>query len=281
MSDVGTIPAESCYWVRLPPRARGWTHERVLAGIEPWIPSDTDSLDVCWAVGTDGQLLVLAVEPVVLSALLANQPALWMLLPDRIPDHVQVAGVAPSDLNLLHGRRAPVMQQRGERALLWASVAVSVVVAAVVLVGAIHRHGLISVHRTAAAETAAAALTAIIPPALGGNDPDPLLRLDQATRMAAGLRRSVDGVDNGGASVFAALLAAWPADLRTQVASLAIDGNRCTVSGTAASVADAQALATALSGAIAGCPGWRMLPLQASANTGSVSFTCTAVREGA
>ena len=123
-------------------------------------------------------------------------------------------------------------------------------------------------------------LAAALPVALSGNDPDPLLRLDQAQRLTGALVRAAEGSAGGSAALFAALLAAWPTDLRVQVANLSVDGNRCTISGAAASVEDTQRLSAALTSALAAQPGWRMLPLQAVTGAGSATFTCTMVREG-
>jgi hypothetical protein len=281
MIPTAAIPAETCYWVVLPPSPRRWTRDRIISGIEPWIASAVDRLDLAWHATSDGRMLVVAVEPERLDAALAATPGAWSATPDRIPDHVVLPGVEPADLNLLTGTRAPPQFRQLERHLAIATVAVSTLAVILLFVGTWRQTAGLRSDRLAVAASGEQQLTAALPAALCGNDPDPLLRLDQAQRLTSALVHAAEGSAGGSAALFTALLAAWPADLRAQVANLSVDGNRCTISGTAASVEHTQRLSAALTAALAAQPGWRMLPLQAVTGTGSVTFTCTMVREGA
>ena len=281
MTPNATVPAETCYWVLLPASRRHWTRERILSGIEPWVASVVDRLDLAWQTASDGQVLVVAVEPERLDAVLSTAPGVWVATPDRIPEHVAVPGVEAIDLNLLTGRRMPRQAREMERRLAIAMAAVAAVAVTLFALGAWRQASRLQADRAGIASVGEQRLAAALPVALSGSDPDPLLRLDQAQRLTGALVRAVEGSAGGSAALFTALLAAWPADLRAQVASLSVDGNRCTISGAAASVEETQRLATALAGALASQPGWRMLPLQAVTSAGSVAFTCTMVREGA
>ncbi len=281
MSDTCVMPATACYWVRLAASPRRWTRDRILAEAEAYIPSAIDTLDLVWSAGTDGQVVVLACEPDRLDRVLAAHPQAWTVTPDAIPELVQVAGVSPDHLNLLVGRRAPPPVRRADLALRWGAVAASAIIALLLIIAAVQHRRVI----TAAAERTeadqAARMAALLPPALGGSDPDPMLRLDQAERLTASLLRAADGADGSASRVLAAMLGGWPAQLRLQIASVAIDSNRCTISGQAASVEDAQTVAQGLAAALSNQTGWRVLPLQATAAATGVSFTCTVVREGA
>lgn len=281
MTPAATIPAESCYWVLLPPSPRRLTRERILSGIEPWVASVVDRLDLAWQTAGDGQVLVVATEPERLDAILAAAPDAWSASPDRIPDHVAVPGVVAADLNLLTGHRTPRQVRALERRLTAAIVVVAAVAAALFCLGAWRQTTRLQDDRNSLGTAGEQRLAEVLPTALCGSDPDPLLRLDQAQRLTAALVRAADGSSGGSAALFAGLLASWPADLRIQVANLSVDGNRCTISGAAAGVEETQRLSAALNAALATQPGWRMLPLQAVSGAGSVTFTCTIVREGA
>lgn len=281
MIPAAVIPAETCYWVVLPASPRRWTRDRIIAGIEPWIASAVDRLVLAWHAAADGRLLVVAVEPERLDAVLAKVPDAWSAAPDRIPEHAALPGVEAADLNLLTGSRTPPQLRRLEHRFAVATVAGTALAVILFALGTWRQSAHLHADRLRIASDGEQRLSTALPSALSGNDPDPLARLDQARRLSDALVRAAEGSAGGSAALFGALLAAWPADLRSQIANLSVDGNRCTIAGATATVEDAQRLSAALTAALAAQPGWRMLPLQAVTGAGSVAFTCTIVREGA
>lgn len=279
MIDHATIPAERCYWVRLSAIKRPWTRERIIAAIEPWIPAPVDDLVIVWSQGRDGQVVVVACDGSHVDDLVKSQGPSWMVTPSAIPDHVAVPGVALESLDLLEGPRLPAQRRKFALALRISSGGIAALAVLFSLVGALRAHHQIHAASEEGRATVAGVASSVLPASLGGTAVDPVERLEHAQRLVAGLDRAVDGADGSAATVFQAISKDWPAQLRLQVSSLMMDGNRCVCSGTVVSVEDAQVLAAHIAKAVGAVPGWRLLPLQASAEGGNVVFTITATRE--
>lgn len=282
MNRNASIAAELCYWALVPASDRPWTVERLRTALEPWVPSDVDRLDIAWGMSNDHRVLIVAVEPERLDGILAATPGLEALTPDRVPEHVQTPGVAAADLHFLVGQRQPAALRRIATCARWICISCTAATIVLLAIGAMIHTTTIDAAVQLRTRTAADAVAAALPTALAGNAEDPIERLDQAQRMLAGLARSVDGTGDGPATICARVLAAFPADLRVQIHTVNIDGQRLIFIGTAPDVAMAQATATAISTVVVESPGWRMLPLQAISAPGSTAttFTCSAQRDG-
>lgn len=278
MSDP-TVPAERCFWFRFPASPRRWNATRIAALAEPDTPADVDQLQFAWRSGVDGTVVAVAMPCTAIRQAADGAPAAWVLHPDRIPEHVAVPGVEAADLNLLRGACTPPELQRRRRQLAGLAAGLAAVATALLLGGAWHHWRSADTAARQIEADASAILAQRLPASLAGQDPDPLVRLDQARRMLMAVQNLADA---GGQTpaVLQAVLARWPVAAHAQIANLSIDGSRLTISGSVASVEEAQQIAAAVAAALADVPGWRMLPLQAARQEHDVVCTIAAQREG-
>lgn len=245
MTEILRIPAEACYWVRLPPSPRRWRRERVLAAIAGEIPADPASFETAWRRLPDGGVLALAVESVRLDALLAGSPEPERIEPDRIPEHVAADGLAPAAFDLLGERRTPTGRRRLEVAL---TLGLGLGIALLLALGGWRRHALVEQELTTLRADGARLVAACLPPGAEAPD-DPLAALERAIG-----RHPPSSIVPPPAALLSAIAAGWPAELPVRILSCTIADGVCTIDGETAEMDLAERL---LAIALAAAPGWQ------------------------
>lgn len=276
---AATIDAQLLYWVRLPADAGRLDLQQQHYRFERVLPVPVESLHVISTRLRDGGSLLVGIEPERLRNHLASRQDVsaitWELLPDRIPDHLQVnESPAPlAGLNLLQQEFEPARRQRVRQA---GAVATGLGLALILILA------LVGIERRAAAEGAAAQAIRqkgqdLLSQALGqpgGRLPNAALltqelrRLELAARGPAATQLDAPGI-------LQRLWAAWPADIRTQVETVSLAPDRLVVRGSVPTLADAERVAKACPTISIGTAVFRAAPLQAEQTARGAIFLVT------
>lgn len=276
---IHRLPAERCYWVRLEPGSQPWSPHLIRSKAQEWLPVPFDSLIMTWRIAADRRVLVTGVDRSTLSTALTAQPTPWMIIPDRIPEHVAVDDITVDALDFLC--RCPPPPHLRRLQILSSALAIGVVaiVSAALLVGSWRRHAIRVTHQAELDSEAATAIASSLSPMVSGPTEDIPTLIARVEQTIAPLQHFAEPARARPASIYLALARSWPSELRVETSSLLIDAQRLAIAGQAAKVEDAQALARTIADSISTQDRWRMQPLQAGNDAGGVAFSIQAVRE--
>lgn len=276
---AATIDAQLLYWIRLPADAGRLDTQQQHYRFERVLPVPVESLHVVSTRLHDGGSLLVGIEPERLRSHLAGRQDVsaitWELLPDRIPDHLQVAEApaALAGLNLLQEEFEPARRQRVRQA---GAIATGLGLALILILA------LVGIERRVAAQGAAVEAARrkgqeLLSQALGqpgGRLPNAALLTQELRRLELAARGpSATPLDSAG--ILQRLWAAWPADIRTQVETVSLAPDRLVVRGSVPTLADAERVAKACPTISTGTAVFRAAPLQAEQTARGAVFLIT------
>ncbi len=246
MSAQQTIPAETLYWAvlnvsALPPASSAKRREQIGFLFERFLPRPIERVHAAYAPLDADRILACGIDIEKLEPI-----ASLTLTPDAIPDHVaeSVGTPPPTDsLNLLTGPFEPPRVRALRRRWLIQLTAAAILAIALLLVGVERR-------AHAARATAADASDAIVQvhaQVLGLADEPQFSRMTSELRRLRQTRRA-DGdlMPRDPTPDLAAWLATWPADPPVQTQSIVASPSAMTITTSATTNDEAQALIDAL-----------------------------------
>jgi hypothetical protein len=280
MTGIATIPTNLLYWGFLPGKSGHLDEATCRFRFERVLPVSVELVHTTQVPLPGGEVLIIGIEPERLRAHLATRedlsPAVWELVPDRLPGHLanMVSEPPLAQLNLLHGAFEPAPRRKLRLSAIAMMNIGLACAAAIAVIGSEHRVNALRAYADNIRGTSQQLLAATVP-AGPGVSIRPELRLTMELRRLEQAARSPSINTVEIPIVLEHLWARWPSTLRVQAETVTATSERLVVRGIVPSLADAEMLARTLAVLDTPAGRYRAAPVQAQLGERGATFLLT------